>query len=318
MRFVPSFCKRQAKRIILLLFRACPRTSFILISKFGGKSVLRDIMRGWLIRQQIDKFEKFLERLDYPNQLLINRSDCFVDTDGILVNTTHVDRYFMYEGDVPYRGEANRLFEKLQSYPIKLEQFVDLGANSGDFSIWFAKHTSARVLSVEPSTENLRVFDSNVARNKIDWSRLTLVRKAIADFNGRIDMTVGHSQGNTIVGAKGPTESVECIRLSECLVEHGIEHINVLKIDMEGAEPLLKADLEAWLPKIDCVLIEMGGVFNTAESYDPLIELFFAHDFVCEFYADGARLSVGDVKKSIRGSGFWGDYLFINRAFTRD
>jgi hypothetical protein len=87
---------------------------------------------------------------------------------------------------------------------------------------------------------------------------------------------------------------------------------------MEGAEPLLRADLEEWLPKIDCVLIEMGGVFNTAESYDPLIDLFFTQDFICEFYADGTRLNADEIKKSIRSSGFWGDYIFVKKFFVRD
>ena len=156
MNFFRRLSKLLMKKVILLFFRACPRTSFFLISKCGGKSMMRDIMRGWLIRQQIEKFTKILELVKYPNQLLIDRAGCFATTDEIFVNTTHVDRYFMYEGNVPYHGEARRLFEKLQRYPIKLEQFVDLGANSGDFSIWFAKHTNARILAVEPSTENLR------------------------------------------------------------------------------------------------------------------------------------------------------------------
>jgi FkbM family methyltransferase len=315
---IRRFSKLLVKKTILAVFFRLPRTSIFLVSKFYGNSVMREILRGWLIRQQIEKFQKVIELVNYPNQLLINRASCFVDTDEIFVNTTLVDRYFMYDGNVPYAGEAKQFFERLQRYSVALEQFVDLGANSGDFAIWFAKYTSARVLAVEPSTENLRVFDSNVAQNKMDWSRLTLVRKAIADFNGHIEMTVGHSQGNTIVGAKGLTETVECVRLSQCLADHDIKHINVLKIDMEGAEPLLRTDLEEWLPKTDCVLIEMGGVFNTAESYDPLIDLFFAHDFICEFYADGARLSSAEIKKSIRKSGFWGDYIFVKKIFVKD
>jgi FkbM family methyltransferase len=315
---VRRFSKLLVKKTILACFRAFPRISFFLISKCGGKSVMRDILRGWIIRQQIEKFESVLELVKYPNQILIDRAGCFVNTDDIFVNTTLVDRYFMYEGNVPYHGEGKQFFERLQRYPIKLEQFVDLGANFGEFSIWFAKHTNARVLAVEPSTENLRVFESNVLQNHLDRSRITLIRKAIADFNGHVAITVGHSQGNTIIGAKGRTETVECTRLGQCLADHGITHINVLKIDMEGAEPLLRADLEEWLPRIDCVLIEMGGIFNAAESYDPLIDLFFAQDFICEFYADGMRLSAVEIKKSIRSSGFWGDYLFVKKTFVKN
>ena len=316
MRDPISILKFIVKRSLLASFRAFPRTSYRILSIIPGQSPFWVIMRGWLMRAQVEKFQQFLSLLHYSNALRVDRDDCFVDTDGIEVNTRLVDRYFLYEGDLPYRGEAARLFEKLQRYPLKYDQFVDLGANSGDFSIWFAKHTAANIVAVEASTENLQLFDINLAKNGVDPARVKIVRKAISNVNGTIEMTVGRSQGNAIIDARGPTETVECTTLGRCLREAGITHIDVLKIDIEGSEPLLLDDLREWLPKTDCVLIEMGSLFNIAEAYDPLVDLFMDNQFICESYTEGKRLDCEEIKRSIRTGTMLGDYLFVKKSLA--
>ena len=81
-----------------------------------------------------------------------------------------------------------------------------------------------------------------------------------------------------------------------------------MKIDIEGAEPLLQADLTRWLPNIRSLLIEMG----LSESDGALVDLLIGEGFVCEWYSEGKRLEPAEVK-ALLGQG-QNDFLFYREA----
>jgi len=128
--------------------------------------------------------------------------------------------------------------------------FVDAGANQGEFSVFAAKRLpNGRVIAFEPVAELRSRLTSNLELNSFDnvdvvdkalwWTNelLELHRHNGTYDDGSINEGLGSLFGSD--GLAGDTETVECIPLDEALEALAIDRVDVIKIDVEGAEPAL-------------------------------------------------------------------------------
>jgi len=123
---------------------------------------------------------------------------------------------------------------------------VDGGAHVGIFSLYAAKILRAKyVVAIEPEGENFRLLLQNLVKNKVQG----LCLKVALHKDGLVSLrkhlaSVAHS----IVAAPKRSWGIELVRsislrtLLKLLYKlYGIEQIDVLKLDIEGAEiPLLQ------------------------------------------------------------------------------
>ncbi len=142
---------------------------------------------------------------------------------------------------------------------------VDVGANSGLFSLLAASlNKNAVIHAFEPFPGAADLLESNLRANHFTNIRLT--RAAAADqpgtlplyFNDALRLTQGASLRNwDYVTGK---VDVPVIRLDDYLAERGIDSIDLLKVDVEGAEPEVLAGAENTIarctPDIFCELIK--------------------------------------------------------------
>jgi FkbM family methyltransferase len=107
--------------------------------------------------------------------------------------------------------------------------FVDVGANVGYHSL-FAAQLGARVVAVEPVPWTLELLRANIWRHGVD---VEVVEAAASDRAGtvRIEIDPAHRSGARI-GNQGV--EVRAARLDELVPEGAVD---VLKVDVEGAEP---------------------------------------------------------------------------------
>jgi len=137
--------------------------------------------------------------------------------------------------------------------------FVDVGANSGFYSLYAAMHAGedARIFAAEPAAPVLDrlVFNFALARQagRINKStRLLLINAAIGDWDGEALLSVsGSDGGRTLRTTTG--ERVQVRPLATALSDRGLYHADVLKIDVEGFEdrilpPYLRAIPPAHFP----------------------------------------------------------------------
>jgi FkbM family methyltransferase len=119
--------------------------------------------------------------------------------------------------------------------------FVDVGANVGYHAV-FAAQLGARVVAVEPVPWTLELLRANVWRHGAD---VEAVEAAAADSAGtvRIGMDAAHRSGAQI-GGEGI--AVRAAPLDELVPE---SEVDVLKIDVEGAEPLVLRGASAILAR---------------------------------------------------------------------
>jgi FkbM family methyltransferase len=119
--------------------------------------------------------------------------------------------------------------------------FVDVGANKGDFSLLAARlmGDSGKVIAVEPEATNADWIERSVARN--GYRCIEVVRVALADHAGDATLHLGEKSGwHSLVATDGvattgavtvPTETLDAM-----LAARGVTRVDVIKIDVEGAE----------------------------------------------------------------------------------
>jgi FkbM family methyltransferase len=144
--------------------------------------------------------------------------------------------------------------------------FVDIGANVGLYSLFVAARggTRTRVLAIEPQPGIAQRLAYNRRANP--HLNIDLVPVAVADHEGELDLLIdARDSGGTRVNKTGAAASggetvrTRCQPLATILHEAGIDAVDALKIDIEGAEdlalaPFLREASETLLPRL--VLIE--------------------------------------------------------------
>jgi FkbM family methyltransferase len=133
---------------------------------------------------------------------------------------------------------------------------LDVGANMGDFAIQIAQVCrKGRVIAVEPVGAYARVIAMQSLLNGFD--NVTCIQAALSDHEGHMDIHVKGAHSSLYWGDNGgKTETVRLTTLSHLMQEQGINQIDLLKLDCEGAEWDILPDAEAVLPKIRQICME--------------------------------------------------------------
>ena len=141
---------------------------------------------------------------------------------------------------------------------------VDVGAHIGYYTRLFSELVgpSGRVLAFEPEPENFALLRQNLRGAK--YKNVEMFNCALADRGGTMSLHLssGHSNHSLI---KGYTESagstkVDVVTMDAFLDQHGIDRVDFVKIDVEGAEPLVLAGMQKTLAR--CPDLAMLVEFN--------------------------------------------------------
>jgi FkbM family methyltransferase len=158
---------------------------------------------------------------------------------------------------------------------------VDLGANAGFTSIFFArKYPDAKIIAVEPVASNLEILRRNVELNHLNVS---IVPAAIAVEDGSVTMDVsGLDYGHQVIddSAERPNDCgvtrVNAISMRSLMAEFELERIGLLKIDIEGYEKRLLSENCDWLRLVDAICIELHDGYSEKELASLAIDYGFS------------------------------------------
>ncbi|KAA0680654.1 FkbM family methyltransferase [Roseomonas genomospecies 6] len=138
--------------------------------------------------------------------------------------------------------------------------FIDAGANIGLYTLKAARLAGQEgiVVAVEPGTTAADRLAANVAMNR--FATVRLVRKALSDRNGTAVLhhvsAGGDLQAFSLLGdsATRDGEEVATVTLDTLVEELKLPRIDCIKMDVEGAEPMVvegaRRSLERWHPTI--------------------------------------------------------------------
>ncbi len=136
---------------------------------------------------------------------------------------------------------------------------VDVGANIGAYSVWAAAQLggSGKLVAIEPNPVSYKQLERSIGHLILD---ATAVQSACGEAEGEVILHFerGYTVSSSINEFAAATESVpvQMRRLEHILREHGIGHVDVLKIDVEGAEEMVLRGAGDTLLDIDRVVIE--------------------------------------------------------------
>ena len=137
---------------------------------------------------------------------------------------------------------------------------LDVGANVGAFAVYAALRTRGPVLAVEPFPANLACLERNLRGNGCGQVRVVACALAERDASARLtvyESGVRHSLAPSGARATAAGVEVRTRSLPSLLDEHGLERVDFLKLDCEGAEGLaLPATPEPYLRRLRRVALE--------------------------------------------------------------
>jgi FkbM family methyltransferase len=147
-----------------------------------------------------------------------------------------------------WMDEAYRL-----PFPLEPRTMIDLGANIGLTCLWLSlSYPLTTIVAVEPLASNVRLLRDNLARNRIDATVIEAAvgpEDGVTGFKPNRDFTAGR------IDLSGePVSVVSMPTLLARLPPSTL--VDLLKIDIEGAEQqLLSGDL-GWLDRVRSIIIE--------------------------------------------------------------
>jgi FkbM family methyltransferase len=176
--------------------------------------------------------------------------------------------------------------------------FIDVGANVGLFSIAVSKKIEPdRVFAFEPSGWTCQRLIQNARLNNLE--NLHVTRAALGDYKGEALLQVNASgkDGLNTIGRPShsdseinSTESVPITTLDLFLRENGRAHVDVMKVDVEGAELLVFRGAEELLAKSDAPLILYeSSMLTEGFGYHPVETMWLLERHGYSFFTIDSR-----------------------------
>jgi FkbM family methyltransferase len=179
-----------------------------------------------------------LKGLEHPLTLREGRSDPFF-----------FGQIFLDQEFAPTRG-------------LDVSSVLDLGGNVGLASVWFLNtFPRARVVTIEANPDNHPSLEANL---RPYGDRATVVKGGVWSRRTPVTLVRRQDEGDAhvreaLVG-DNPVDIIEGWDVPALMARAGFTHIDLLKIDIEGAEiQLLLHGADRWLPQVRNLSIELHG-----------------------------------------------------------
>jgi FkbM family methyltransferase len=158
---------------------------------------------------------------------------------------------------------------------------IDCGANIGLASLYFKwKYPNTKIVAIEPEPSNFKILDRNISYYYPDIEGLMT-----GVWNKRAWLSVSDEfnrgkWGFTVIELPELTDKVvRSVTVGELLKKYQRTEIDILKMDVEGAEKeIFEANYEDWLPHTKVILIETHDRFKKGCSA-AVIRAISSYDF---------------------------------------
>jgi FkbM family methyltransferase len=219
---------------------------------------------------------------------IVKASKSYFSSKAELVKVTKVDLAFPLFLRVPtsdVRTYKQVFLDQEYSFKVKRQPkiIIDAGANIGLASIYFSsRFPDAKIFAIEPELSNFELLSKNVS----SYKNITAIHAALWNENNDINLIdpgLGKwgfmtQEDNNINDSLGKLcHSVKGMRLETIMESWGINHIDILKVDIEGAEKEVFYDTSQWIHQVDCLIVELhermkpgcnSSFYNGAKGFD--------------------------------------------------
>lgn len=197
--------------------------------------------------------------------------------------------------DIPVFRQIFMDMEYALPIPFIPKIIIDAGANIGLFTIFMnQKYPNAKYICLEPEPNNFKQLNFNLKRIK----NIEILQKALWNHNNGVNIETSSEHGEWGATTKDTGNNIgeiPSITIDKILNEFEIDIIDILKIDIEGAEKQLFEKDAKWLKKVKLLIIELHDYTYPYSSNNFFKNIYNMSPF--DFYFKGENL------------------IFINRDF---
>jgi len=169
-------------------------------------------------------------------------------------------------------------FELRKYFSLKKGIFVDVGAHIGKYTIMVGRKLSeGKIVSIEADPENFEMLKENIAFNGL--KNVIALNFAAFSKDGEITLyrsVSPHTSGYSVY-LRDHTEAinVKAMKLDDILANLGLERVDLIKIDVEGAEYDVLLGAKKTLEKTEVVICEVIWGEKSEKCKDLLTKASF-------------------------------------------
>src|SRR5262249_1478293 len=246
------------------------------------KPIVRPLIERWHLRPSVDKWRHWRGNIEYklklkrlyfltfpPStaiRLMLLKRKLAKSRRGEFVEFPVSDRIRPALRAKTYDIHIFELIFVLRDCRVKLQSeprfIVDAGAHIGCSALFFASSfPRANVTAIEADPGNYQLL----LRNTRDHQRIRAIHAAV--WHRQEAVVIANAQddpwGFRIKSADGECTTIRGLTISEIISEYGFEKIDLLKLDIEGAEKEIfeAGDLD-WMNRTDAIMIELHDRFR--------------------------------------------------------
>jgi FkbM family methyltransferase len=201
------------------------------------------------------------------------------------ITFSNEEEYHLIKNDVFTNNSYYFQTEKDDPY------IVDVGAHIGISILYFKKHyPNCKITAFEPNPTNFQMLEENIFQNCI--TNVELINSAIWVEEGEKDLHIDSSELDRFSVSsftpKAWNSSVDTNRIrvnTERLAKYLNQNIDLLKIDVEGAEQKILKDIKNSLQNVKNIIIEFHPTGD--QDIKKVLEMLNTSGFDTEIFLDG-------------------------------
>lgn len=152
---------------------------------------------------------------------------------------------------------------------------IDCGSNVGVSVIYFKSlYPQATIWAYEPDRKIFGNLTDNLMLNNV--ANVNVHNKAVWLHEDGVEFAAEGADGGSVY-AEGPKTRVETVRLKNIL--NNADEVDLLKIDIEGAELAVLADCNEALRKVKFLFVEYHSLVNEKQQLDKLLSVLTENGF---------------------------------------
>lgn len=262
-------------------------------------------VRAEALRILITRMREGTRLCDFQSELVFRPEGLFINLGGVLMECSHAIYHLKSTGPVSGPFAGNEIVDALRRRNVAVSTVVDIGANFGEVSLRLARaFPQARIVAVEPASANIGVLATNVKAQSFPTGGIEIVHAAITSRSGTVSIAKGIGTMNRVSmeGAHESFESVASIRLDELMDGLELHKADLVKIDIEGSEPMLRDAIVALGKRVDAYYIEFSQ-FAPFDDYIALAVALLSLGFRCHSESLATELRTAEeIAKHLRGA----------------
>jgi FkbM family methyltransferase len=173
--------------------------------------------------------------------------------------STDINEAVVVHSGLEYPAEPCLFSGRSDSRPIVI---MDLGGNIGAFSTWVKAlnpEVGIHLHVFEPHPGNISVLRDNLNKNDLQDAQIHEV--AVAGISGTVDLDVSTGfDAFSIARTSSNMMTIKALSVRDFLAQHGLSRVDLLKMDIEGAEfEIIANDLEVIAATVSRLVVEFHG-----------------------------------------------------------